>query len=238
MDPVTQSIIGSRALPPAGAFEHWQASPLRIALALASGVNISGAVSIVAEIHDSQGTAATEPLASIEITPVSDTDGPWTLDFSGPQLNQAIAAGRPSRSLWLVIVATYAAADRIEVLATRTITLHRSAYSGAVAAPPAAVTYLTAAAAATLYYTKAQVDALIDGVTSGDSTSRYVDATLTAGQTSVTVTLLSGEKVSCVMPQAITGLSIQGIETSGLNHTIQFSASHDADIPLLLTIKK
>lgn len=199
MDPVTQSIIGSRTLPPAGAFDHWQAAPLRLNLTLASGVNISGAVSIVAEIHNSQGTASDTPLASIETTPVSDTDGPWTLDFSGPQLNQAIAAGRDKRSLWLVIVATYAA-DRIEVLATRTITLHRHAYSGSVADPPAAVTYLTAATAATLYYTKAQVDALIDGVTSGDSTSRYVTATLTAGQTAVTVTLLSGEKIAAVAP--------------------------------------
>lgn len=144
MDLLTQSLIGNRALPPAGAFDHWQAAPLRLALSLPTGQNLTGAVSIVAELHDSQTVAGT-PLSSIEHI-ITDFDGPWNLDFTGPQMNQRIPESLATRSLWLLVVATYAG-GRVDPLVTRTVTLHRTNYSGTVADPPAAVTYLTTAAA-------------------------------------------------------------------------------------------
>lgn len=148
MDPLTQSLIGNRTVPPAGAFDHWQAAPLRLALSLASGESLTGAVSIVAELHASQ-TVAADPLASVEHI-LTDFDGPWELDFTGPQMNQSIAESIAKRSLWLLVVATYAS-GRVDPLVTRTVTLHRTNYSGTVADPPAAVTYLTTAAAEAQY---------------------------------------------------------------------------------------
>lgn len=156
MDPVTHSITGSRSLTPA-AIKHWQATPMRLTVSLESGQNITGASSIIAEIHSERGSTPSELLASEELT-VSDNDGPWTIDFTGPQMNQSVST--PYRMFWLVIVAQYPTDDRIEVLACATLRLDRHNASLTTATPPdPSTSYLTAAQIAALYATTAALAA-------------------------------------------------------------------------------
>lgn len=192
MNPVTHSITGSRSLTPA-AIKHWQATPMRLTVSLESGQNITGASSIIAEIHSERGSTPSELLASEELT-VSDNDGPWTIDFTGPQMNQSVST--PYRMFWLVIVAQYPTDDRIEVLACATLRLDRHNASLITATPPdPSTSYLTAAQIAALYATITDFDALEARVadleangTGGGASSlviRIVDATDDATDTAL-----------------------------------------------------
>jgi len=156
MDPVTHSITGSRSLTPY-AIKHWQATPMRLTLSLESGQNITGATSIFAEIHSDRGADPSTRLASVEVA-VSDNDGPWTIDFTPPQMNQSVSA--PSRTFWLVIAAKYPTDARPEILACATLQLHRhNAYLTTAQPPDPEASYLTAAEIATLYATTAALAA-------------------------------------------------------------------------------
>jgi hypothetical protein len=151
VDPLTANIIGNRLFPPGGMVEAWQACPLRLALSLVSGQDLNGADSIVVEMHGSQAIAGDPPLAGIEHT-LTESAGPWTLDFTGAQMNQTVQEGHTFRSLWMCIVAVFVSTDRLEVLATREIKLHRHNASLSAPEPPdPALSWLTAEQIAAVY---------------------------------------------------------------------------------------
>jgi hypothetical protein len=151
VDPLTSNVTGNRTFPPAGLIEAWQACPLRLSLSLVSGQNLDGASSIIVELHGSQAIAGDPPLAAIEHT-LTEFNGPWTLDFSAAQMNQTIEEGHTFRGLWMCIVVVFVSADRLEVLATREIKLHRHNASLSAPDPPdPALSWLTAEQIAALY---------------------------------------------------------------------------------------
>lgn len=165
MDPITQTLLFNRACPPTGAFDHWQAADLRLIGSLAAGQNLTGAVSILAELHADRKLAA-DPLATVSLA-IADFDGPFTLDFTGAQMNQVIPDGREKMSYWLLVVAIYPS-GRVDPLATRIVTLQRTNYSGTtMPPPPASVTVVLLAQIAALEAAVAALTARVEELEEG-----------------------------------------------------------------------
>ncbi len=177
MDPATASLTGDRS-PAVLPLEHWQACPLRLSLTLPAGQTLAGALSIVAELHGSRVDAATVPLAAEEKILTTDFAGPFTLDFTGPEMNQPIPAGMAYRGLWLVVAAVYPA-DRIELLAVRDLKLLRHHLALTTALPPVALVYATTGALATLAARVAALEAAGPVGNGGPATWGSIGGTLT-----------------------------------------------------------
>lgn len=180
MNPQTEAITFSRTLPPAAFLNAYQGAPLRLTGTLESGESLSWATNLVAEIRGSQADTES-PLASESVSVGAGT-GPYTFDFTGPEMALSIRSGTTSRRFYLQITARDSVSGRTEVLAVRQIILHRSAYSGLAAASPSDLYALQADLTAAL----ARIAELeSDAPTLTDSGAGY--ATLTVGAVTVKV---------------------------------------------------
>lgn len=216
----------------------WQANPLTI-IGTCGGMLAAGlpaeTTRVVAEIHTTQTPAGTDPLASKTVDAVADaTEYQW--DFSTTEMSFSIGSSAVSAIRYLSVTARNDDGDILLTLTTRRIEIKATQYSGLNPDPPTPAVYLSVAAAGETYYSKTEVDDLL---AAASANSRYLTATLTAGQSTVDVTLLTGEKIANVVPDGVTtGLSYQGCTIASLTHTLQFSGTQATDLPLLLTIKK
>lgn len=82
----------------------------------------------------------------------------------------------------------------------------------------------------------ARVAALDEGGVGGGAV-RVMGATLLAGDSTVALTLATGEKVVGVAPQEPVGIVWQGTTVSGTTHTLQFSGTLAADLTLRVIVE-
>lgn len=142
-----------------------QANAVRLSCEWADAATLPAAFDLVAEIHTSRTVApGSTPLAA-QLVPnlTSASADPWVIEFSGAQLNHPIP-NPPTRRLWMVVYLRTASAP--VTVAAAEIELEYHAISGITPAPPTPAIYLTPEAAAELFASIDDVDALTDRVTS------------------------------------------------------------------------
>lgn len=230
MDPLTRSLTLTRGLKPPGSLEARQGNPLTVIGTLAeTDDDLTGFDNVVCEIRSARtDSSATAPLVSQAIALTEDNAaGPWTFEFSTAEMNLPLAAGKACRELWLEITAVTDDPERLETLTARGLTLIRSTYSGLTAEPPPPA----------LYYTKAQVDEIVAAFAA--ASTRIADATLSAGEETIVLTIAAGEAVLSPAAQAACNLTCLYTTYSdgGTTATLQFSATADADIAFKIPIQ-
>lgn len=156
--PLTQAITGDRSRADAPSFSHWQATPLRLVVSLPTGIDLTGADSVVAELHQRVTADPDDLLASSSVAVSGDVDGPFTIDFTAAQMNQEV--GKTAASYWLVVAVSWPSDDRLEILAVRKVELRRHNASLTTPAPPEPALYITATQAAALYATITDLESL------------------------------------------------------------------------------
>jgi hypothetical protein len=139
MDPRKISVTLKRA-PRETAERHSQANPLTLYCTLGSGEEVTGTMELRAELHAAQ-TPATTPLAATDaVTMTTGDTGPWSLQFSGAQMNQTVLPDA-SEVFWLVVYATNAD-DDLFTLAKIALTLTFDNISQTTPPPPTPALFL------------------------------------------------------------------------------------------------
>ena len=145
----TAELRASLSFSPGLSLRHPVANKLSLIIRPESGLTMDGKTRLAGQIRASL-TDGSAPLATSDAADISGS-GPYTIDFTGAQLNQPLG-GAAQKDYWLVVFAVDGDGE-IEVWYQASLRLTASGASLTTASPPIPETLLTAEEAAGLYAT-------------------------------------------------------------------------------------